>query len=259
MNHSESIKQLAAALSLFQSECDNAPKTSDNPFFKSKYANLTEIWATIDEPLAKHGLSVAQVGVDSDPGTIAVETILLHNSGEWISGVMKLKLTKDDPQGAGSAITYARRYGLAAILGVTQEDDDANSTVSLENALDILHAKQAKAYKAGVFTDKDIKDFNTLNLGVPNTKDCKSLKKVVKAMSKFNLWELQRICGNLGEEVLPQVTHRKNYYKKADMLGVDDPYACVEDSRLERTILDLKDRKANAEVFGVPAAEADNV
>jgi hypothetical protein len=137
MNRSESISKLAEALSAFQAQVDGAKKSSENPLYKSKYADLAEIWKTIREPLTANGLSVAQVGVDSESGTIAIETILLHTSGEWISGITKLDLVertkndgmkqRNDPQSAGAAITYARRYGLSAILGIHQEDDDANT------------------------------------------------------------------------------------------------------------------------------------
>ena len=127
MNKSESIKELAAALSHFQAAVAGAKKSSDNPYYKSKYADLAAIWQTVRAPLTENGLSVSQVSQPTEPGLIAIETILMHESGEWISGVIVMPLTKSDPQGAGSAITYARRYGLAAILGVHQEDDDAQS------------------------------------------------------------------------------------------------------------------------------------
>jgi len=127
MNKSESIKELAAALSQFQAAVAGAKKSSDNPYYKSKYADLATIWQTVRTPLTENGLSVSQVSQPTEPGLIAIETVLMHESGEWISGVIVMPLTKSDPQGAGSAITYARRYGLAAILGVHQEDDDAQS------------------------------------------------------------------------------------------------------------------------------------
>lgn len=127
MNKSESIKELAAALSHFQAAVAGAKKSSDNPYYKSKYADLATIWQTVRAPLTENGLSVSQVSQPTEPGLIAIETVLMHESGEWISGIIVMPLTKSDPQGAGSAITYARRYGLAAILGVHQEDDDAQS------------------------------------------------------------------------------------------------------------------------------------
>jgi len=141
MNKSESIQNLAVALSAFQGVLAGAKKTADNPFYKSKYADLGQIWETVRDLLSMNGLSVCQVSVPSDNGTVAVETILMHTSGEWISGITTLNLVKNDPQGAGSAITYARRYGLAAILGVHQEDDDANSHIKKPDSPELKKAK----------------------------------------------------------------------------------------------------------------------
>lgn len=127
MNRSESIENIAKALVAFQGNVTNPKKTADNPFFQSKYAPLEEIINTIRPVLAKHGLSVIQLPSKTN-GEIEVTTMILHESGEWIqSEPLKLKVEKDTPQGAGSAITYARRYSLSAMLGIESEgDDDAN-------------------------------------------------------------------------------------------------------------------------------------
>lgn len=124
---SATIGELATALSKVQGVLEGAPKSSSNPFFKSKYADLATVWDTCREPLAKNGLAVIQLCIPaSDPSKIAVNTILVHTSGEWVSGVIEMKPVKDDPQAIGSAITYARRYGLQAIVGIAPEDDDGN-------------------------------------------------------------------------------------------------------------------------------------
>lgn len=129
MQKSESIKELASALAKAQSKIENATKTSSNPHFKSKYADLAEVLNTVRPVLAEHGLSVAQF--PSLDGSIAsVETILMHSSGEWISGIASAPVGKQDAQGVGSATTYLRRYSLAALAGVAQEDDDGNTAVS---------------------------------------------------------------------------------------------------------------------------------
>lgn len=127
MQKSESIKELAAALAKCQGEMKNPPKSASNPFFKSKYATLDTIVDTIRPALAKYELSYIQ-SCSSDEQNISVTTLLMHSSGEWIeSDPMTVKATKLDPQGAGSAITYARRYTLSAMLGVaSEEDDDGN-------------------------------------------------------------------------------------------------------------------------------------
>lgn len=128
MNKSESIKELAAALSSAQAEIENAGKNASNPHFKSRYADLAEVLNTVRPVLARHKLSVAQFPSLAD-GMASVETLLMHASGEWISGIASAPLSKPDAQGVGSATTYLRRYSLAALAGVAQEDDDANGAV----------------------------------------------------------------------------------------------------------------------------------
>jgi len=124
---SESISELAKALSGFQGKMTAVKKDATNPFYKSKYATLDTIWETIRKPLSDNGLSVAQtMGIIPDSKSV-LETTLYHTSGEWISGTQLVNPVKDDPQSLGSAISYARRYSLSAILGiVADEDDDAN-------------------------------------------------------------------------------------------------------------------------------------
>jgi hypothetical protein len=123
MEQSESIKELAAALAKVQGELKPAPKDSENPFFKSSYADLATVTKTALPVLSKNGLSVSQVA----EGEGAITTQLMHTSGEWIRGTLTLKPVKADPQGIGSALTYARRYALAAICGLATEDDDGNA------------------------------------------------------------------------------------------------------------------------------------
>jgi hypothetical protein len=126
MNKSDSIANLAKALSIVQGALKPASKDASNPFFKSKYADLNSVWDACRDLLAANGLAVTQLNQITDLGVI-VETVLMHESGEWISGEMLLPLSKNDPQGVGSATTYGRRYGLAAIIGiVSDEDDDGN-------------------------------------------------------------------------------------------------------------------------------------
>lgn len=132
MLKSESIKELAAALSLAQKEMEGAKKDSTNPFFKSKYADLGSVIEASREPLAKNGLSVAQFPVN-DGDRVGVETILMHKSGEWISDRFLVQPTKNDPQAAGSAISYTRRYARAAVIGIYQEDDDAQQATHTAN------------------------------------------------------------------------------------------------------------------------------
>lgn len=131
MNKSESIANLAEALSKAQGAIKNAVKDSANPYFKSKYADLASVWDACRKELSDNGLSVVQVpeiaDVAGDGFKIKVNTLLMHSSGEWISGDLVMIPVKEDPQGVGSAITYARRYALSAFVGIAPEDDDGNA------------------------------------------------------------------------------------------------------------------------------------
>jgi hypothetical protein len=129
MHKSESIAALAAALSKAQAAMRCAMKDSENPHFRSKYADLQSVWEAAREPLAKNGLSVVQVPGTTERG-VSVETLLLHESGEFIGGVVEIPLAKMDAQALGSGLTYARRYSLAAVVGIAPgDDDDAESAV----------------------------------------------------------------------------------------------------------------------------------
>tara|TARA_R110002012_G_scaffold105895_1_gene246995 strand:- start:390 stop:953 length:564 start_codon:yes stop_codon:yes gene_type:complete len=133
MNKSESIKELATALNKAQAEMSGAKKSAKNPYFKSKYANLEEVINCLKEPFADNGLSFMQFPL-SEEGRAGVTTLIMHNSGEWISQDLLLKCAKNDPQGMGSAITYARRYGLQAAAGLPSEDDDGNAATATPKA-----------------------------------------------------------------------------------------------------------------------------
>ena len=130
MEQSESISSIAKALISFQRDVKNPANTADNPFFKSKYAPLNDILNDVRPLLAKNGLSIIQ-SPSGDGESISVTTILYHESGEWIkSDPLVLKADKATAQGAGSAITYARRYALSAMLGISSEDDDDGNIAS---------------------------------------------------------------------------------------------------------------------------------
>jgi hypothetical protein len=132
MQQSESIANLAKALSIVQGKLTYAVKDSANPFFKSKYADLESVWDACRSLLAENGLAVMQFpGLYSElDKSMSLTTILSHASGEWISQEMSVPVTKPDAQGAGSALTYMRRYALAAVVGVVQADDDGNAASS---------------------------------------------------------------------------------------------------------------------------------
>jgi len=123
---SETIGALAAALSKAQADITGALKDSSNPFFKSKYADLASCWDACRKQLAANGLSVIQT-TEWNPNGVMLMTTLAHASGEWIRGELPIRAKDESPQAQGSAITYARRYALAAIVGLAQIDDDAEA------------------------------------------------------------------------------------------------------------------------------------
>jgi hypothetical protein len=121
MNKSESIKNIATALVKFQASVSKVVKESNNPFFKKKYASLSNILDTIQDPLSKCGLAISQF-----PDGDALTTIIVHSeSGEWMESSYVMPVAKaNDPQAMGSAITYARRYALGSILNLNIDEDD---------------------------------------------------------------------------------------------------------------------------------------
>lgn len=130
MYQSENIAELASALAKAQGEFVPALKDSANPFFKSKYANLCSIVKSCQEPLSRHGISFSQSTQKMD-GEWVLITKLMHSSGQWVSSTTPIITLKPDIQSFGSASTYARRYSLAALAGVTtDEDDDGEASMS---------------------------------------------------------------------------------------------------------------------------------
>lgn len=123
---SPTLANLAAALSAAQGEIEGAVKGKTNPHFKSAYADLASVWEACRAPLSKHKLSIVQPVSASGP-QVTVTTILLHASGEWISADLTMTAQQSTPQAIGSCITYARRYALAAMVGIAPEDDDGNA------------------------------------------------------------------------------------------------------------------------------------
>lgn len=150
MNKSDSIGALATALALAQAEIDGAEKRKNNPAFKSRYADLGAVWEACQEPLTKHGLSVVQIPEESeDPRTLLrLTTVLLHKSGEWISSTTSIPITKPDAHGFGSALTYARRYTLAAMLSVCSDEDDDGNAATGRNPHQVQQQRQEQRQQA---------------------------------------------------------------------------------------------------------------
>ncbi len=166
MERSESMKEIATALCKAQSMMKHAKKDSANPFFKSHYADLASVIDAIREPFASQGLSFVQGIGDSDHG-VAIETMLLHTSGEWLSSTYSVPVTKADAQGVGSAITYGRRYALAALCGVAAEDDDGNAAAKADPAPPLKDVLKQKLQESTPPLRQDPRPANTTLLDDP--------------------------------------------------------------------------------------------
>ena len=121
------ISDLACALSLAQGQMTSAERSRENSHLKSKYATLDSVWDAIRKPLSDQGLSVIQSPAEIDGGMLRLMTILLHKSGQRLWDTFIMPIAQVTPQGVGSAITYARRYTLMAIVGIAPDDDDAEA------------------------------------------------------------------------------------------------------------------------------------
>lgn len=123
-------KTIASALAAAQAEMGKALKQSSNPHFKSKYADLSSVMDACLPALNANGIAVVQTLTETEMGSRAMVTVLIHESGEKVECPIPLILGKNDMQGLGSAITYARRYGLMSLAGIAPEDDDGNAAVA---------------------------------------------------------------------------------------------------------------------------------
>lgn len=146
MKMSDQIDALAKALAAAQAEIENASKNTVNGQFRNKYADLAEVLNTVRPVFSKHGLAIVQFpGYEN--GLVSVETIVTHDSGQWMSNTLSGPCTKPDPQGVGSCISYYRRYSLAAAAGIAQEDDDANAASGKGQNTDSVPSKPVASPK----------------------------------------------------------------------------------------------------------------
>jgi hypothetical protein len=127
MTKSETIKEIASAVSKFQSEIKTVKAETENPFFKKKYADLSSIWDEIRQPLSRNGLALIQ-SASASGNQVTITSLLTHVSGEWIQSELTMQAKDTSPQAIGSVITYGRRYELSAMCGTASEiDDDGNA------------------------------------------------------------------------------------------------------------------------------------
>jgi hypothetical protein len=149
MLKSESIGKLALALAKAQHAMKAAVKDSVNPHFRSNYADLASIWDACRNALHANELSVTQIPTGNpETGVVGMITILMHSSGEWIGGEANTKPKDITPQSVGSAITYLRRYGLASVVGVVSDDDDAEAAQPKQSGPKRVEPAQQKTASA---------------------------------------------------------------------------------------------------------------
>jgi len=233
MNKSESIKNIAIAMSNFQGEVKNPPKLAKNPFFNSKYTTLDALIDTAKPLLQKNGLSFTQ-SCAGDGMNITVTTLLMHSSGEWIeSEPLTLKADKATAQGAGSAITYARRYCLSAFLGLaSDEDDDGNNAEQQKN-------KEPKQYQEPKRNTKQTakQEPQREEPRLVQQEDTKGDKVISTAQAK-RLFALAH--GNV--ELVKTVCEAYEYKSSKDILVKD--YEEMAD-QIEKTQKSIEDEEAN--------------
>ena len=129
MRSSDTLTKISPAMVKAINAIEGVKKGADNPFFKSKYANLESVIEAAHDALSANGLAVMQGPGPMDGNCITLTTRLIHESGEWIETDFSLPAGKMDPQAAGSAITYARRYSLMAMLNMPAVDDDGEASM----------------------------------------------------------------------------------------------------------------------------------
>ncbi len=195
MEQSQDITELASAMASFQAEMSPVGKSANNPFFKSKYADLASVMKEAMPLTSKNGLAIVQFPGVAPDSTEVLYTQITHKSGQWMRSCMKLHLTKNDAQGQGSALTYAKRYAAMAALGIVADEDDDGNAASKAKTLpkkqpvsqgaplanqaeqDQIRAAAMEAW--GVTTDEDISE----TLGWELTKIPKA--KVTAAIDKI--------------------------------------------------------------------------
>ena len=209
--HSETTIEIAKALNKVQAEALTAlasntvrVETKSGGHFSYNYADLSGIWAVCRERLAENGLAISQLLHITDHGYQSLVTMLLHESGEWLSSEIKVEPSQqNDPQALGSAITYARRYALTAIVGITVEDEDDDGAAASKKAQPNRQPKapqeNGEIGNVSEFLNRAMKTFGYKN----STEICEALgcAKPVDIITKYETFDkagtyLESLQGN---------------------------------------------------------------
>lgn len=178
--NSNSLNELFSALSKAQSSMPIASKDSDNPFFKSKYADFAEIVRSSRPSLTTNGLTVIQRIVTLSDGSQALHTILGHSSGQYIDSIVKINPPKNDVQAIGSYITYIKRYSYAAIVGVAADNEDDDG----ENAMHVHRSNEAQANVSNSIITNN--QFETLTNELSKYESGKDIEKNILSFNKIS-------------------------------------------------------------------------
>jgi len=173
--HSENINEISTALSKMQGELKSVQKDGENPHFRSKFSTLNSHWDVCRETLSKNGLSISQVASFLPDGKSILVSILSHSSGQWFKSYYPLNPVKNDPQGMGSCLTYARRYMLSAMVGTSSDDDDGHEAT---------HPKKPEPVK--VDEKKIIRDFMEKVLPEDDANEEAWINQYLQAHAKIN-------------------------------------------------------------------------
>lgn len=149
-------KSIGAALAAAQAEMGPALKSANNPHFRTKYADLSSVTEACLPALSAHGIAVIQPPYDDDTGRY-VKTVLIHGeTGETLECRVPLIVQKNDMQGYGSAVTYARRYGLMSMAGIAPEDDDGNAAAKAAPLIEDRPRQQERRPDAKEEFERDV-------------------------------------------------------------------------------------------------------
>jgi hypothetical protein len=238
MKTSETIGKLAAALAKAQPKFGSAIKDANNTFLNSKYADLNAVWNAVKDVLPEYGLSIVQAFEPMPDTSICLETILLHESGEYISGSIVIPFSSDaknPAQAAGSAATYARRYGLAAILGIVTEDDDGHGGGAQEKQT----TNRARNTSANKPTQKPT------NTPVEKTSAPAAGSKIFVGLAKKREAELVELCktlNQLGDEPFDDKKWSGPNLDAFSQDRFDKPLGKLDAEEMETLIVELQGR-----------------
>lgn len=196
MEQSPSINNLTKALLLFQVKVDTIKFDSDNPFFRSKYASLTQILQKIKDPLIESGLVVSQFPIGKD----GLVTMLIHaESGEYIRTTYYMQPEKETPQAHGSVVTYQRRYCIQSILNLNFDNDDDANAASPSNNPNPDPAKASKESKASKEKQWLNKGTDMFDKAIAKLKDGTTTIDKIKAAFKVNKEVMQYLLAASNE------------------------------------------------------------